>query len=555
MKDYFKEFLEKAYKVHGNKYDYSKVEYVNSQTKVCIICPKHGEFWQEPAAHIRGYNCPKCANKKRGDTFRSDAGEFIKKAKEIHSNKYDYSKVEYINSQTKVCIICPEHGEFYILPQNHLFGQGCPKCAGKGLSKEEVIDKFKHVHGDKYDYSKVVFSKMHDKVCIICPEHGEFWQTPSKHINGQGCPICGKESAANKKLIGKNKFIERSIEKWGDLYDYSKVNYNKVYEKVEIICKKHGSFFQRPFDHLHGHGCPVCGKLESKDEIELYEYICSVIGKENVIKGDRKILNGKEIDILIPSANIGIEYNGLRWHSESFFKNRQYHLLKTTEAKKKGIDLIHIFEDEWKNNKNLVIDKINHILHINNNKEKISGRKCFVAEIDMKCAKKFLEENHIQGFVSSTVYLGCFHNDKLIGVMCFLKENKNNWNLNRFATDINYLCRGVGGKLFSYFIKHYEPNEIKSFADRRWNIESNDNIYIKLGFKKYGEIKPDYRYINKSNPVERFHKFNFRKNILSKKYNLPITMTENEMTYKLGYERIWDCGLIKYKYTNTNYKI
>ena len=546
MKDYFKEFLEKAYKVHGDRYDYSKVEYVNSQTKVCIICPEHGEFWQEPAAHIRGYNCPKCANKKRGDTFRCSYDDFINKSSLVHNNRYDYSKVEYKNSSTKICIICPEHGEFYMLPQNHILGQGCPKCAGKNLSTEEIVNKFKKIHCDKYDYSKVEYVKMHKKVCIICPEHGEFWQTPSKHINGQGCPKCGKENAANKRNIGECEFIKRSKEKWGNTYDYSKVKYNKINEKVEIICKKHGSFFQRPYDHLHGHGCPVCGKLESKDEIELYEHICSIIGKENVIKGDRNILNGKEIDILIPSFNIGIEYNGLRWHSESFFKNRQYHLLKTMEAKKKGIDLIHVFEDEWKNNKNLVIDKINHILHINNNKEKISGRNCFIMEIDMKNAKKFLDANHIQGFVSSTVYLGCFYDNRLIGVMSFLKDGSNNWNLTRFATDINYLCRGVGGKLLSYFIKHFDVGEIKTFADRRWNIESKDNLYIKLGFVKDSEIKPDYRYVNKSNPTERIHKFNFRKQILHKKYNLPLSMTELEMTSKLGYERIWDCGLIKY---------
>ena len=546
MIDRLKQFIEKAKKVHGDKYDYSKVEYINSQTKVCIICPEHGEFWQEPSAHVRGHNCPKCSNIKRGDTFRSNGTKFIEQAKNVHGGKYDYSKVEYINSSTKVCIICPNHGEFFILPQNHLLGQGCPKCVGKHLTTEEIITKFKQVHGDKYDYSKVEYNKMHEKVCIICQEHGEFWQTPSKHINGQECPKCAVEIRTNKRLIGTDEFIKRAIEKWGNLYDYSKVRYNKVNEKVEIICKKHGSFFQRPFDHLHGHGCPVCGKLESKDEIELYDYICGIIGKENIIKNDRKVLNGKEIDILIPSLSLGIEYDGLRWHSESFFKNRYYHLSKTIEAKNNGINLIHIFEDEWKNRKKLVIDKVNHLLHINENKCKISGRNCFVKEIEKETAKTFLNNNHIQGYVPATVYLGCFFEDKLVGVMTFLKEYDEKWNLNRFATDIEFLCRGVGGKLLSFFEKKYNPLEIKSFADIRWNIETNENIYVKLGFEKRGEIKPDYRYIDKTNPVERIHKFNFRKQIIHKRYGLPLSMTEAEMTKQLGYDRIWDCGLIKY---------
>ena len=546
MIDRFKRFIEKAKEVHCNKYDYSKVKYVNSQTKVCIICPEHGEFWQEPASHLRGYNCPKCANIKRGDTFRGTLDSFIKKAKEVHDDKYDYSKTEYINSSTKVCIICPKHGEFYITPQNHLLGQGCHKCAGRGLNTEEIIKMFRDKHGDKYDYSKVDFHKMHEKVCIICPEHGEFWQTPSKHLNGQNCPKCAKILMGEKNNMGSDEFIKRSIEKWGNLYDYSKTKYEKVDEKVEIICKKHGSFFQRPYDHLHGHGCPVCGKLESKGEIELYETICNIIGKENIIHNDRNILKGKEIDILIPEYNIGIEFNGLRWHSEIYLKDRYYHINKSLEAAKKGVKLIHIFEDEWVNHKEIVIDKIKHLLGKNNDKEKIFARKCFINEISKNDAEAFLNKNHIQGFTPSTIYIGCFHKYELIGVMSFLRENDNCWNLNRFSTNIKYICCGVGGKLLKYFIRKYNPVNIKSFADRRWTFNNGENIYNKLGFNFINELKPDYKYVSKVNPIERIHKFNFRKETLNKRYDLPLSMTELEMTKELGYDRIWDCGLLKY---------
>ena len=549
MIDWFKRFLERAEEVHGDKYDYSKVEYVNSQTKVCIICPEHGEFWQEPAAHLRGYNCPKCANIKRGDTFRDNLCSFVEKSKEVHGNKYDYSKVEYKNSSTKVCIICPEHGEFYMLPQNHILGQGCPKCAGKGLNTYDIIKKFKEVHGNKYDYSKVEYKKMHEKVCIICPEHGEYWQTPSKHLLGQDCPKCAKISMGEKNNMGGEEFIKRSIEKWGNLYDYSKVEYEKVDKKVEIICKKHGSFFQRPFDHLHGHGCPICGKLESKSEIELYDLICEMVGKENVIHNDRKTLNGKEIDIFIPSYNIGIEFNGLRWHSEIYLKDRYYHINKSIEAYKNGIRLIHIFEDEWANNKEAIISKIKHLFGKNYNEEKIFARRCKIEEIDNESAKVFLNRNHIQGFTPATVYIGCFNQKELIGVMSFLHEGGNDWNLNRFATNINYVCCGVGGKLLKYFIKKYNPQYIKSFADRRWTFKDGNNIYNKLGFEFVKELKPDYRYVSRVNPTERIHKFNFRKEFLSKRYKLPLTMTELEMAKEIGFDRIWDCGLLKYEYT------
>lgn len=186
------EFIEKAKEIHGDKYDYSKVNYENRSTKVCVICPIHGEFWQTPEAHLHKQGCPKCSGNAKLTTE-----EFIIKAKKRHGDKYDYSKTIYINACTKVCIICPEHGEFWQTPHNHLSGQGCPKCSielnkeYKRRSVKSFIEEAKAVHGDKYDYSKVKYVNNYTKVCIICPEHGEFWQTPNSHLSGgSGCPMC-----------------------------------------------------------------------------------------------------------------------------------------------------------------------------------------------------------------------------------------------------------------------------------------------------------------------------------------------------------------------------
>ena len=182
------EFIERAKKIHGNKYDYSKVEYVNNHTKVCIICPIHGEFWQQPNNHLQGKSCPKCS--KKGIKYTLD--EFIEMSNVIHNGKYDYSKVEYVNSATKVCIICPIHGEFWQTPSEHLVGYGCSRCVRENfnLTTEEFIQRAQKIHGNKYDYSKVKYEKWNEKVCIICPKHGEFWQTPCKHLQGQSCPKC-----------------------------------------------------------------------------------------------------------------------------------------------------------------------------------------------------------------------------------------------------------------------------------------------------------------------------------------------------------------------------
>jgi hypothetical protein len=143
------------------------------------------------------------------------------------------------------------------------------------------------------------------------------------------------------------------------------------------------------------------------------------------------------------------------------------------------------------------------------------------------------------------VYLGAFYNDKLIGVMTFIKATDNKWELNRFATDINYICRGAASKLFNFFVKAYQPNEIKTFLDRRWAINKDSNLYTTLGFKLEKTLEPDYRYVI-DGQYKRIHKFNFRKQILHKKYGFPLTMTENEMAEQLKAYKIWDCGLYKY---------
>jgi hypothetical protein len=134
--------------------------------------------------------------------------------------------------------------------------------------------------------------------------------------------------------------------------------------------------------------------------------------------------------------------------------------------------------------------------------------------------------------------------------MSFLKENVDKWNLTRFATDNQYICCGVGGKLFNWFIKYYNPKEIKTFADRRWTVDKDNNLYTKLGFKLDKILSPDYKYI-KPNIIERYHKFNFRKQILNKKYNFSLNnITEKEMTQHLNYHRIYDCGLLRYVWKN-----
>lgn len=260
-------FIEKARRVHGDKYDYSKVEYVKANLKVCIICPEHGDYWQTPNEHINGgCGCPICARSRIANSRTLSTEEFITKARDVHGDKYDYSKVEYIKSSKKVCIICPEHGEFWQTPNSHLSrGNGCPFCGhirtanSKMLSSTEFIRRSKEVHGDKYNYSKVEYVKSDSNVCIVCPEHGEFWQSPCSHMSGHGCPECGFVNTAKKKRMSKSEFVRRADKIHYNKYDYSKVVYSNADTKVCIICPEHGEFWQTPAHHIsRGDGCPIC---------------------------------------------------------------------------------------------------------------------------------------------------------------------------------------------------------------------------------------------------------------------------------------------------------
>ena len=543
------EFINKSKAVHGDKYDYSKVDYKNSHEKVCIICPKHGEFLQTPNSHLNGSGCPECCDFNHKYTTE----EFIQKSRNKHGDKYDYSKVEYVNNHTKVCIICPKHGEFWMKPQNHLFGQGCFKCFHEKrelkYNTESIIEKFKKTHGDKYDYSLVKYTGIVNKVTIVCPEHGKFEQNISSHIKGAECPICGHIKSGKTKRLTTENFIERARLIHGDKYDYSKVEYVDYDTPVTIICPTHGEFLQTPDSHLQGKGCQSCSIRHSDSEEEIIKFIKQHSNLE-VLINNKNIIKPLELDIYIPEKKIAIEFNGIRWHTEEFGKTQYYHFNKMEKCLELDIKLIQIFEDEFLLHKEIVFSKLSHLLGFDNNKPKIYGRNVNVVEIKNKEAKTFLYKNHIQGFSPSTIYLGAYYNGQLVGVMSFKKNGNKIWELNRFATDYNYVSCGVGGKLFKYFTTHYNPLEIKSFADRRWTLNKNNNLYTKLGFSFESSLPPDYKYV-KNNVMQRIHKFNCRKSILSKKYNLPLTMTEKEMCEQIGLYRVWDCGLFKYTFKCT----
>lgn len=207
------EFIEEAKRIYGEQYDYSKVEYVNDSTKVCIICPKHGDFWKTPSNHLHKTHpqgCPYCVRERLSEAYRCDSKDIVERFKNKHNDKYDYSKVEYKGIDTKVCIICKYHGEFWQTPYIHLQGCGCPKCsANMQLTRNEYIQKATIRHNGKYDYSITEFTKTVDKIAIKCPFHGIFYQIAEHHLQGCGCPKC---KSSHMETDIRNLLIENNIE-------------------------------------------------------------------------------------------------------------------------------------------------------------------------------------------------------------------------------------------------------------------------------------------------------------------------------------------------------
>lgn len=531
------EFIKKANEIHNNKYNYSLVNYTRMDAKVKIICPIHGVFEQTPSYHLKSSGCPKCG---RGQKTKE---EFIKKANEIHGNKYDYSKVDYIDNKTKVEIICPKHSSFFKSPNEHISGKaGCPLCSQESQneikhtlfkkSKEEFIKKANEIHGNKYDYSFVNYYNTHTKVKIVCPIHGVFEQTPHHHLQNSGCPKCAKKQRAFSKMNSWEEVLKKIKKVHGNKYDYSKSIYKGVNNKIEIICHEHGSFWMTPVNHRNGQDCPKCmiGSNVSKQEKELGNFIDSLSVKW---EKNRAILNGKELDIYIPEANLAIEYDGVYWH------NNIDNSYKFEECKKQGIRLIQITEWEWLYNKDKIKEYLKEILTKKYIK-KIFARKCELKEVDNKIYKEFCEKNHLQGYAIASVKLGLFYEGELVQIMSFSKSrlSKNyEYEMIRECSKQEYYIVGGKGKLLNYFEKTYKPKSLISYCEKN---KFNGNSYLRLGFRLDRESKPGYNYYKRKQKLTRQvcqkHKL---KNLLE---NFDENLTEWENMQNNGYMRLFDYG-------------
>ena len=591
-----KEFIEKARAIHGDKYDYSKVVYKDAHTKVKIICPKHGEFEQKPSNHLSGTGCPQC----RRNSWTTES--FIAEARRVHGDKYDYSKTNFKNTRTKVCIICHEEdcngeeiGEFWQLPLVHLSGAGPHKAVKRGIDEDKWETRTCPICGTEFKVRK-----KYNKICCSEECRKKYVEKHREEVNkkrGKSVREAYAKKTKEEKYEIVNKVKKTCLERYG------KENYSQTEEgryrcsmnmkvlkqeldkkyKEEILlpkyraicendnlellkfnsrfdcdvrCMKCGTEFKvRTLGYLTPdtttNRCHVCHPYTQLFGPTVFENTFEAFLKELGVvfyKNYRTAIYPKEIDFYIPDKHVGFELDGLYWHCEEQ-KPDNYHLDKTNECEEKGIRLIHIFEDEWKDKLEICKSRVRDIL--NQGIIRVGARKCTIRIVEKGVEKKFLNENHIQGYVASKYCYGLYYNNELLALMSFNGLRKNlgqkqidgEYELLRFCNKTGYCVQGGASRLLKYFIKTHNPLHIISYADRRW---SNGGMYERLGMNFVRNTHPNYFYLIGG---VRKNRFGYRKDVLIKKYGCPENMTEREFCKRQRWFRIYDCGTKLYELT------
>jgi len=536
----------------------------------CDICKRNIDYKITIFIDKRYRNSPKCQYCKFKTNLKNSMIE------KYGREPYTYLE-ELVDYETPIKIQCKDcRSEMVLSPRTMLatfrYPEGkhpCKVCAYERNYnknniddlKEKLIQHFGKINYDFVDISEYKsFYSRKNKLKLKCKKCNHTFEiTNVSGLIGDHhyCPSCGF----------RTHDIRPYQERLDDIHNETIIaleEYVSLKQPIKHKCTvcgygEDGSWISPPQYRLSGRGCPQCSKniSRSKGEKEVEKFIKTFYTGEIVLNSRTILDNKQEIDIYIPALNIGIEYCGLYWHNEKH-KGKKYHKIKYNQAKMQNIRLIQVFEDEWIHKKEIVQDKIKHIMGYNTG-ERIYARKCIIKEVEPDIKKLFLNNNHIQGNSASSINLGLFYNDILISVMTFSKrriamsskkqmQNNMSYELARFASIKDKVILGGFGKLISYFKKNYSDiaTEIITYADLRWSTESN--IYEKIGFEKYNETNPNYFYVSRNDGTKKLHRYNFRKQAIKEKFPeiYDANLTEFAMMDKTSYYRIFDAGNLSY---------
>ena len=435
IKSQQKKLIAKLQNKFGDKYDYSKVRYTTSDGNAIIICPKHGEFKIRYVDLPRHNGCNKC---RLENNSQAEFDKWLKEVKEIHKDKFDYSKVKYSGSQNKIILSCSLHGEFETTPEGHKNKSGgCKKCRymyskeSASIGFDEIEKRSLIIHNSKYTYINDNNAQSHtDNLHIVCPEHGDFIQLVSNHLDGHGCPKC----------ITKTQ--------------------SKIAEYIESLG------FEIKYNYRLGLG---------RQEVDIF------IPSKN---------------IAIEYHGLVWHSYGTTFPNNANERNPNIDKIKYNYLAEQGIQLITIWDIEWNNiNKQKIwISLLRNKLGLIPKDNIIGARKCEIREVSNADSKDFLEHNHLQGNNYSKVNLGLYYQDNLMALMTFKKDvtHRAEYELVRFCNKINYQVQGGASKLLKYFERNYKPKSIVTYANRRWSV---GNLYNQLGFTFLHNSDPNYFYM------------------------------------------------------------
>jgi len=546
----------------GDAYDYTNVEY-NGDKPIHIICNKHKLDIKNHYYNLikKDILCSKCKAE-----YNGKCNVINKLNDKFGEDYYGYDKLDYVNNTTKIKLICKKHGEFELIPADIPRHNGCEKCRLESNRLKEY-DKWLHdvkiIHGNKYDYSLVDYQGSQNKVKIICSIHGEFETTPEGHkTKSGGCKDCRYLYTKESNSIGFDEIVKRSNVIHDSLYEYINNGAKSLSDIIEIICKKHGKFTQLVDNHLGGAGCPKCYK---KTQSLLYNAILEKY-KGEVHYDTRKIISPFELDLYIPEFNLAIEYNGLMDHSVGYDKHARFnntdrfneikykHRIKTDKCLAKGIQLFHIFENEWKTKKEIILSMIFTKLNIID--RKIFARKCIIKYLSHSEANEFHNSNHLMGNKTSNINIGLLHKDEIVSVMSFNKHEKYDYELTRFSSKLSNIVIGGASKLYKRFINDYDPQSVVSYVNRRFGT---GKVYSNVGFYKVKSNYEPFALFFKPNTIKLYTQTMFRKFLIRKyhqenryditSYDDNINWYQNMMNN--GYRIIFDSGNYTYIWENS----
>ena len=458
-------------------------------------------------------------------------------------------------SHKKFSWVGKECGHVWIAsPDNRVRGgTGCPYCAGKKILPG--FNDLKTLHpgiAEQWDYDKNTVSPdevspgSHKKFWWVCSsqEHHSWEATPkNRTLRNSGCPYCSN----HKTDTGTNDItvlFPHLMEEW-DFDSNVGVNPETLskssHYNAHWVCEDGHKWTAHVSDRTIGKGCRICANKVSKGETELADYVKSILPGIPVLIGNRKIISPYELDIYIPSLNVAIEFNGVYWHSEKMGKDKNYHHEKWLRCRESGVQLITVWEDDWRERQEIVKSMISHKLGVSS-QERVYARKTTVVEVPFEQAKEFLDNNHIQGKVSGSVYLGLEYDNDIVAVSVW-RKNKNTLYLDRYATSAPVI--GGMGKLLKEgkrWGEEHQCEEIVTFANHE---VSDGGLYEKLGFTKDRELVPDYSYVV---GTQRIHKFNYRLKRFRDDPGLTYQdgLTENELASLNGLWKVWDSGKTRY---------